>query len=462
MLLALRVSVVFLVVLVAPAGAAGSGGGSFASSDPLLNTIWKQSVATARLMVSPPVDLLPACDVPKTQPVILDGVDRDRCEFTGDIAVTGKTLYASDGAAGSPVRGALLVFAAHQQPDGIVPSIPGEPGAHLLADYTAYWIEDVYDYVLSSGDLGAARALLPNVVRALDGWYPHQIVDGLVANRLGAADYALIDRRDAFVAYYNAQYVRVLDLGAAVARWAGDERAARRWTKRSAALRPVVRKAFWDGAAGAFKDTVSGPLVHSQDANAFAILSGVATRAQSLSALSYLDGHTWYGYGNSIADADVWDGGAWGTQASRRVYPFMSYFEVVARFQTGLDSSALDLLRRVWGYMAANGPGTTWETIGPYGSAPLGGSWAHGWSSGAAPALTTYVLGVRATAPGFASFVVEPHPGGLSWVRGVVPTPHGSLRVSWRMDGGKLALTVAAPPGTRWANRPPTSGLGAG
>jgi hypothetical protein len=451
--IAAGVALALVLALVSPLPA-GAADGSFVSSDALLNTIWRQSVRTARMMVSPPVKLLPACDVPKHAPIVLDGVERDRCVFTGDLAVTGKTLYAADGAVRSPVRRELYVFAAHQEPDGAVPSIPGKPGENLLADYTAYWVEDVYDYVLYSGDLATARALLPNVERALDRWYPAQMENGLVANDLGAADYAIIDRRDRVVAYYNAQYVRALDLGAAVARWGRDRRTARRWTKRADELRPVIRKAFWEPKGGAFRDTLTGPLVHPQDGNAFAILSGVATRRQALSALRYLDGHTWYGYGNSIADNDTWDSEVWGIQASRRVYPFMSYFEVLARFTLRRDDSAVDLLRREWGYMAQNGPGTTWEAIGPYGSGPPGGSWAHGWSSGAAPALTAHVLGVRPTAPGFASFVVDPHPGNVAWARGIVPTPHGPLRVSWRMEGGKPVISVKAPPGTRWANRP--------
>ena len=36
--------------------------------------------------------------------------------------------------------------------------------------------------------------------------------------------------------------------------------------------------------------------------------------------------------------------------------------------------------------------------------------------------------------------------------RGVVPTPHGPIRVSWQLVGGKLALQVTAPPGTVWEN----------
>jgi hypothetical protein len=445
---------VILGVLAGLAASSARAGGSFASSDPLLDKIWAASTLTAREMVSDPVDLYPGCDVPADQKVILDGVDRDRCEFTADIAVTGKTLYVADGAVGSPVRSALFLFAAEQHDDGQVQSTPGTYGQVPFVDYTGYWVEDVYDYVLYSGDVQAARALLPNVVRALDDWYPAQMEGGLFANHFGRADYALLDRRDPFVAYYNAQYVRVLDLGAAIARWAGDGSAARRWASRAGQLRPVVQRAFWDAAAGAYKDTVGGPLVHPQDGNAFAILAGVADHDQAVSSLEYLSAHNSYGYGNSIADADVWDGFPWGIQASRRVYPFMSYFELLARFQTGLDDSAHDLIRREWGYMLANGPGTTWETIGPYGGPPTGGSWAHGWSSGAAPALTQYVLGVRPTTPGFATFVVDPHPGSVAWAQGVVPTPHGDLTVSWKRAADRIVTTVQAPPGTRWENAP--------
>ena len=128
----------------------------------------------------------------------------------------------------------------------------------------------------------------------------------------------------------------------------------------------------------------------------------------------------------------------------------MSYFEVLARFAAGQAGSAFDLLRREWGYMLANGPQKgMWELIGPFGSAPPGwASWEHGWSSGAAPALSGYVLGVRPTSPGFKTFVVDPNPGDLAWAKGSVPTPHGDIRVSWTMRGGKLRLSVTAPPGT--------------
>ena len=110
--------------------------------------------------------------------------------------------------------------------------------------------------------------------------------------------------------------------------------------------------------------------MHGQDDNAFAVLAGIGSGAQRISAMSYLDAHDKYGYGNSIADVDVWSDPVWGQLANMRVYPFMSYYELLARFDLALDPSALNLIRREWGYMLKVGPGTMWENIGQYGSRP--------------------------------------------------------------------------------------------
>ena len=51
-----------------------------------------------------------------------------------------------------------------------------------------------------------------------------------------------------------------------------------------------------------------------------------------------------------------------------------------------------------------------WETIGAFGGAAgrsVTPSYDHGWSSGAAPALTNYALGVQPASPGFGSYVAR-------------------------------------------------------
>jgi hypothetical protein len=124
----------------------------------------------------------------------------------------------------------------------------------------------------------------------------------------------------------------------------------------------------------------------------------------------------------------------------------------MARFETGQDAAAVELIRREWGYMLTHGSGTMWETIGPYGGGPTDRtpSLDAGWSSGAAPALTRYVLGVEPTSPGFATFRVVPHTNDVTFAEGDVPTPHGLIHVSWAQTERALVLHVDAPPGTEW------------
>jgi hypothetical protein len=76
-------------------------------------------------------------------------------------------------------------------------------------------------------------------------------------------------------------------------------------------------------------------------------------------------------------------------------------------------------------------------------------SLAHAWSGGPVPALSGYVLGARATAPGYARWIVAPQPGDLRWAQGQVPTPHGPLVSRWTRARGGFTLTVHGPRGTR-------------
>jgi hypothetical protein len=431
-------------------------GGTFHASDPGLDAIWETSVRTAADMLAPgPLrtdwDGNPCSIELKT--VILDGVVRDRCPYIGDEAVIDATYDASVPHL-AVQRSMLRWFADHQHRNGAIPSSPLNGGSLVLFDYNGYWLQTLYRYALYSGDLGLVRKVWPNVKRLIAWYQARPRSSGLLVNDNGNKDYAFIHRHGSVVAYYNAQYVLVLREAARLAGWIGATAERTLWNERSKALSDSFERAFWDAANGAFLDTTSDPTTHPQDANAFAILSGIATPSQGVSALAYLTNHNQRDYGNTIVDTQTWDNRSWGYQANERVYPFMSYFELLARFRLDLDASAIYLIRREWGYMTRNGPGSMWETIGPSGGGPTDQyqSWDAGWSSGAAPALTEYVLGVRPTSPGFATFTVDPHPADLGWANGTVETPHGPLAVSWTLVGGKPHVTARAPKGTRWVS----------
>jgi Bacterial alpha-L-rhamnosidase 6 hairpin glycosidase domain/Bacterial alpha-L-rhamnosidase C-terminal domain len=426
--------------------------GSFSTSDPLLRTIWARSVRTATDMVArgpitTDAEGRPCAIALKT--VLLDGAKRDRCPYVGDQAVTGMTLLVSHPEDAPVLRGMIEWYAEHQHHDGSIPASPYARGVVTDFDYNAYWVEDVYDYVLYTGDLTLAKKVWRHLIELMNDWYPAQTgPDGLLVNKLGPLDYANIPRAGTTVAYYNAGYVLALREASAIAAWIGHRLQAAAWDARVGPVAAAFGPAFWDPIAGAYVDTPTGPIVHPQDGNVFAVLAGLTTLARARTALDYLSAHEWQPYGATLADNDTWHGYPWGDQASQRVYPFIGYFDVVARYQSGLDSSAVALIRREWGYMVKNGPRTTmWETIGPGGGPPVDQtpSYDHGWSSGAAPALTSYALGVTPASPGFGTYVAQPHPADLQWARGVVPTPHGPIRFTWAYGPGVLSATVVAP-----------------
>src|SRR6516165_1650138 len=85
------------------------------------------------------------------------------------------------------------------------------------------------------------------------------------------------------------------------------------------------------------------------------------------------------------------------------------------------------------------GATTFWETFDPgqqgsehytmYGK-PFGKSLCHGWGASPLYLLGRYFLGVRPLTPGYQTYRIEPHLGGLEWMNGTVPIPGGQITVS--------------------------------
>jgi hypothetical protein len=291
------------------------------------------------------------------------------------------------------------------------------------------------------------------LVKVIDEWYPRFAgADGLLDDPYPPGDYAYIERTGPVVAYYNAIYDRALEAAAQIADALSHSDSADRWRARAASLVSPFTTAFWDASAGAFRDSATEPNLHAQDGNAFAILAGLASPAQADGAIAYLDRKTRLPWGNAIADGAGWSSAASGADPSQTVYPFISYFDVAARFAVGADASALDELRRTWGWMLAANHATAstdWEAIGAGGSIDgyqrAASSLASGWSTGALPALTNDVLGVRPTGPGFSTFDALPHPGGVAWAQGSVPTPAGAISFGFKRIAGGFVLRLEAP-----------------
>lgn len=427
--------------------------GWFLSPDEELSRIWYGSAYTVQLSTGPFASMAAdprGCPVPEGLVVVTDGAKRDRCPWLGDQAVIAATMlaYARDV---TPVENTLALLAARQHEDGYIPASPTANWSVELFDYPFYWVLALDDLYLHRANRPYLERWWPALEGVLDRYLPkYSDSQGLVVRGRGD-DYAFLHRQGNVIAYYNALALNALRAGARLASFRGSTAAAKRWTDRADELAGAIARTFWDSAAGAFLDAPSGRPIHAQDGNAFAAL---ARLPGSVSALEHLAQHNRKPWGNSIADNDGFDFWAWGFDSSERVYPFISYFENRARFEHGLEASAHDQLRRTWGFMVdplKGGPGTMWEAIGQYGSIDgyqgAFASMASGWSSGGAPLLTRYVLGVRPTSPGYESFLIEPRLGETSWAKGAVPTPAGPIIVDVRRVGAKLRVVARFPRG---------------
>jgi hypothetical protein len=76
------------------------------------------------------------------------------------------------------------------------------------------------------------------------------------------------------------------------------------------------------------------------------------------------------------------------------------------------------------------------------------GDLSHGWCSTPLVQLSSRVLGVTPASPGFGTIAIKPALCDLQWARGVVPTPHGDVKVSWKRGERSLVMDVTIPTGT--------------
>jgi len=447
-------------------GTVASYKGSFESSDTALNQYWYDASYTNELITDTfrSTDVDPrGADSPTLdgKVVLTDGAKRDRDPYVGDIAVSGRTDYLTHDV-GAAAENVLADLADHQRSDGWIPPASINDYTLPLFDYPMYWVTASWDYELYTGDSAYGAKYYPNLQKLLNDWYP-SVTDsnGLLSKGLngtaGYGDYAFLGRTGE-VTYYNALYVEALKDAAAMATSLGHTDQASAWSARATSVSTAINAHLWDASAGAYLDSSTGAVRHAQDGNGNAILAGVATPAQATSALNYLTDYTETPYGNSFMDNDtlVSDG-------TTRVYAFTSYPEIQARFLSGQANSAIDEIKRLYGNMAANDPGTTfWEGVGAGGSQYEGGytSDAHGWSTGVLPALTNDLLGATPTGVGFSTWTVEPHPGTVTWAKGTLPTPSGGLSVSWKRatTGPGFTMTVSSPHGTIGTVSVPVSG----
>lgn len=401
-----------------------------------------------------------------TVPLLLDGAKRDRAVWSGDLVVQGPNAYYSTGTA-DYMRGSLELLGSWAGTNGYVsgmmsPTTPintepqANPRSPYSAGYSMYFVRSLAEYYEYTADADFVIDQWPTVARQLE-WNESLVgPNGLiVTDNTNGADWDYYDGdKIGEVTTYNALYYKILLDGAELAKVAGEPALASEYTDRAVQVKDAINERLFNAETGVYNlsDTVTD--VIAQDANIFAILYGIAPEDKVPGILTAIKSDLWTDFGTLPFSGNY----------QQTISPFISGFELNARFEAGDTDNALQLLSNLWGPMIAPGDlytGTFWENLSTEGTQATGyTNMAHGWAAMPTTSLSKYVLGIRPVAAGYKTWSVKPHTGDLEWTKGEAPTPHGPLVVNWSRDPDTgFAMHVEAPAETSGTISVPTFGV---
>ncbi|NKQ36297.1 MAG: family 78 glycoside hydrolase catalytic domain [Chloroflexi bacterium] len=403
--------------------------GQFACSDDRLNRIWQAGANTVRLCM---------------HDAYVDCPSREQRQYMADGYVQMLTNFAAFGDTRLAAR--LLRQIAHSQlADGLLMMCaPGDFAAlHVIniPDFTLYWVMALGKYVAYSGDTAVVPELYPTLLKALDWFRPYLNEDHLLADvpHWVFVDWAELDKTGQVTAL-NAQFVAALETAVSLAQLTQHPDDAARWQTLAGQVRQAINRHLWDEARGVYVDNRYGRRI-SQQSNAAVIAFGVAPPSRwprILDAILDEDRLILTRVGDHI-EADIPFDEAVNVVLAQPFY--MHHLHRALRL-AGRYDALLENIHR-WDTLLADGTDTFRETWQVDASTSL----CHGWASTPTFDLSTAVLGITPTSPGFQSFRVAPHPANLTWARGTFPTPLGEIGVDWRLADGRMQLTLAVPEG---------------
>ena len=386
--------------------------GRFRSSDERLNEIWDVSEYTLHLT---------------TREFFLDGIKRDRWVWSGDayqsFLMNYYTFFECD-----VTRRTFIALRGKDPFDNHI--------NHIL-DYSFYWVIALHDYYQYTGDLSFVRDLFPKMCSLM------QFCEGRV-NEHGfmegyREDWVFIDWADmdnkGEVAFEQILFCRSLEIAALFADMFGEERQAALWMERAQRLRKAVVDVFWDEEQGG--------LVHSRRNGE---LNRHMTKYANLFALmfNFMDEAKAESIRERVLKND---------KVQPIVTPYMRFYELATMCEMGEHDQVREEINRYWGGMLDLGATSFWEKYDPAESGdahyamydrPFAKSLCHSWGASPLYLIGKYFLGVRPLTPGYETYSIEPHLGGLEWMEGAVPLPDGQVE----LEVTKRSIKVTATAGT--------------
>jgi len=318
----------------------------------------------------------------------------------------------------------------------------------LLPAWSFLWGISVWDYYFYTGDREFVSEVWPAVLRNLEGAAGLLDERGLFSGPFwNMFDWSGIDDRHRTVLHNSLLLVGAIQAAQKLAGVLGDA-PHYTWLADFHARLCASLYRLWDPARKAFPDSLhaDGSLSPSTSLHTsfLALLYDALPAAEAAAAL-----------GNLIHPPEG---------MVRVGSPFAIQYLYEALEKAGRPQDILDSIYANYLPMLEDGASTVWEVFPNSQARPANfptRSHCHAWSAAPLHFLPRILLGVHPVEPGRAVVEISPLPAGLAWAKGQVATPHGPIRVEWRLEGSTLRLQAFAPPGVslRFVTNPGLAGL---
>jgi len=385
--------------------------GNFKCSDEEINRIYEVAKYTFHL---------------NTREFFIDGIKRDRWVWSGDAYQSYLMNYYLFFDKGTVLR---TMYALRGKD-------PVTSHVNTIMDYTFYWFLGVYDYYMYTGDRSFIKEIYPRMQPLMDYCLGRRNKDGLMEGQVG--DWVFIDWADGLskkgpLSFEQLLFCRSLETMSLCAGLAGEQADAAKYKQLAADLKTKLFSMYWNEKKQA--------LVHST-------VNDNVTRYANMFAI-------FFDYFNTQQKETVKHAVLLNDSIQHITTPYMRFYELEALCAMHEQAYVLKEMKSYWGGMLQLGATTFWEEFDPrktgaahyamYGR-EFGKSLCHAWGASPIYLLGKYYLGVKPTAPGYATYVVEPALGGLQWMEGAVPTPDGNI--SMKVSTREMTITTAGGNGT--------------
>lgn len=320
---------------------------------------------------------------------------------------------------------ALFDLASSQLPDGMIQANYPSVVVQVIPSFSLYWVLMLRDYLRYTGDIDYVRSLFGTAEKVLTGFENLLDERGLV----GTTDYwPFMDwcpewgiygepdgAREEPLTMYCLMYAATLKAAAEMCDALGKRGLAVDYRIRADKANEAANTYCYDKEAGMYRNTPSRK-EYCQHTALWAVLSGAVEGKEAKHLME------------RIMDAPI----------SRSCFS-MNYYLLRALDKVSLYADYAPAVFEGWKKMIAQHC-TSWceNPDNPR-------SECHGWSSTPIFEMSAHVLGVMPTLDGYKETTVRPYTALFDNAKGTVPTPFGTISVSWTKDEDMITLTVEKP-----------------